>query len=663
MNSDNGVHFTDPNLYFAAAATAAAATAAADLFPRIEPKLEPLDEPPSPPPPSSGNPNSSSDVDLLSDYGNLSDLCRSNFAQRLQKYGDIAVLPDSDPDSRAIVPVPDPHAPETSLIAPRGRGGGRKYTQRSGELVRVTDLKPEDDRYYRDSVRKTRMLFDSLRVFYVWEDDNHRDAAAAAPVLSPLAQPPRRTRGDLRAASILRQTGLWMYREKRIVGDIPGVSVGDVFFFRIELCVVGLHGQLQAGIDYVPASLSSTREPIATSIIVSGGYEDDEDSGEVIIYTGHGGQDAKGRQVVDQKLESGNLGLERSMHYGVEIRVIRGFKYQGSVSGRIYVYDGLYRVAQTWLDLGKSGFGVYKFKLERIENQLEMGSVVMKFAEKLRSRPIELRPIGYISLDLSCGKENMPIFVFNDIDEDRGPLDYEYLPAALFPPNVYASPGGGCECVGGCFSNCSCIARNGGSPPYDANGILLRGKPLIFECGPHCRCPPTCRNRVTQKGIRYRFEVFRSRETGWGVRSLNLIPAGSFICEYSGVVLTQDKVQILIMNGDSFVHPGRFSHRWKEWGDLSDVFDDYIYPSFPLAPPLDFALDVAKLRNVACYISQSSSPNVFGQLVLYDHNNVYFPRLMLFALENIPPMREISLDYGVDDGVDDECMGKLAICS
>ncbi|KAL0287232.1 UNVERIFIED_CONTAM: Histone-lysine N-methyltransferase family member SUVH2, partial [Sesamum angustifolium] len=76
-------------------------------------------------------------------------------------------------------------------------------------------------------------------------------------------------------------------------------------------------------------------------------------------------------------------------------------------------------------------------------------------------------------------------------------------------------------------------------------------------------------------------------------------------------------------------------------------------------PPLDFAMDVSRMRNVACYMSHSSSPNVLVQLVLYDHNNVSFPHLMLFAMENIPPMRELSLDYGVAD----EYMGKLAICN
>jgi euchromatic histone-lysine N-methyltransferase len=66
---------------------------------------------------------------------------------------------------------------------------------------------------------------------------------------------------------------LWLYRDKLIVGPIPGVYGGDVFLFRMELCVVGLHMQIQVGIDYLPKSRCSNGESIATTVIVSGGYE------------------------------------------------------------------------------------------------------------------------------------------------------------------------------------------------------------------------------------------------------------------------------------------------------------------------------------------------------------------------------------------------------
>ncbi|KAL6522824.1 Histone-lysine N-methyltransferase member suvh2 [Orobanche hederae] len=623
------------------------------LVPKVEPKLEPLDESlPSPAPFHLFTPLSAATTttpELFSDYSRISEMFRSATGQEIVTYGDDSAPPQSDPNPFAIVSVPDNPGPHLSniVLTPRGY---KKYATRSSELVRVTDLKANDARFFRESIRKARMMFDSLRVFAIAEDEKRREMMA----------PHRRTRADLKAAAVMRERGLWLNRDKRVVGDIPGVEIGDVFFFRMEMCVLGLHGQAQAGIDYVPISQSSNGEPIATSVIVSGGYEDDEDAGDVVVYTGHGGQDKHGRQVEHQKLECGNLALERSMNYGIEVRVMRGFKYEGSVSGKVYVYDGLYKVTETWFDVGRSGFGVYKFKLVRNENQEEMGSAVMRFALSLRTQPLEARPRGYVSLDLSNKKENFPVFFYNDVDGVHDPVYYEYLIKSIFPPFVYNSgTSSGCGCVEGCLDDCLCAMKNGGELAYDSHGILVRGKPLIFECGPHCCCPPTCRNRVTQKGVRNRFEVFRSRETDWGVRSLDLIQAGSFICEYSGVFLTREQVQVFTMNGDSLIYPSRFGERWKEWGDLSEVFSDYISPSYPSIPPLDFAMDVSRMRNLACYVSHSSSPNVFVQSVLYDHNNVSFPRLMLFAMENIPPMREFSLDYGVAD----EWMGKLAICN
>ncbi|KAI6693740.1 hypothetical protein NL676_021450 [Syzygium grande] len=647
----------------------------ATVTPKIEPKLEPFDEParthvasrrhhppqqrpqplqapglpdPAAPPefllssPSTQlTPSPDGGDHLFSEFHRVSELFRSAFARRCRRGGgrgggDVDVL---DPKTRAIVPVKNEEAQLAPFEAsPSSGGGGRRHQlqPRSSELVRVANLGDDDKRYFREEVRTARLIYDSLRVFYM----SHEEGLDG-----------RMRRGDLAAASMMRGCGLWVNRDKRIVGPLPGVEIGDVFFYRMELCVVGLHGQPQAGIDYLTASQSSNGEPIATSVIVSGGYEDDEDAGDVIIYTGHGGQDKLNKQCNHQKLEGGNLAMERSMHYGIEVRVIRGIRYGGGATPKIYVYDGLYRILECWFDVGRSGFGVYKYKLVRIEGQPEMGSAIMRFAQTLRTRPLTVRPRGYLSLDMSARKECMPVFLFNDIDSDSTPLHYEYLARTAFPPYLMLqnANGSGCECVLSCGSNCSCASRNGGEFAYDHNGLLMRGKPIIFECGPFCKCPPACRNRVTQKGLSSKLEIFRSKETNWGVRTLELIQAGAFICEYAGVVLTRDQAQIFSMSGDPLVYPGRFTAKWTKWGDLSKVFPDYARPAYPSIPPLDFAMDVSKMRNVACYISHSSTSNVMVQYVLYDHNNVSFPHIMLFAMENIPPLRELSLDYGAAD--------------
>ncbi|KAJ0259860.1 Histone-lysine N-methyltransferase family member SUVH2 [Hirschfeldia incana] len=586
-------------------------------------KSEPIDDH-TPPPTPTPTPS-----DIYAEYYRLCERVASALAGRN----------DSNPLA-IIVPVPDETPALSSRLPPH---------ERPHELARAASRGRDDHIHHRAILKRTRAIYDSLRL--------HLTA-------SEMRLPGRRRkpRADYTAAGLMKERGLWLNQDKHVVGSIPGVEIGDMFLYRLELCVIGLHGQPQGGIDCLTANRSSNGEPIATSIIVSGGYEDDEDTGEVLVYSGHGGQDNLHRQCRHQRLENGNLGMERSMHYGIEIRVIRGFKYDNAVSSKVYVYDGLYRIVEYWFDVGRSGFGVFKFKLVRMEGQGEMGSRRMRFAQALRTRPLVVRPNGYITFNLSGGVESVPVYLFNDIDFDREPEGYEYIARSAISSVISGQGEGvnrGCDCRYSCGSDCFCVRRNGGELAYDGDGTLLRGKPVVFECGVLCGCGPSCKNRVTQKGLSKRLEVFRSRETGWGVRTLDFIQAGAFICEYAGVVLTKDQAEIVSMNGDPLVYPGRFAEKWRTLGDLFQVYPEYVQPSYPSLPPVDFAMDVSKLRNVASYISHSTEPNVMSQFVLHDHSNLKFPRVMLFALENISPLTELSLDYGLDDKLEE----RLAICN
>lgn len=62
---------------------------------------------------------------------------------------------------------------------------------------------------------------------------------------------------------------------------------------------------------------------LATSVVASGGYDDDMDGSDVLIYTGSG-ENIKGgdKNPKDQKLERGNLALRNSMD--ADVRVIGG---------------------------------------------------------------------------------------------------------------------------------------------------------------------------------------------------------------------------------------------------------------------------------------------------------------------------------------------------
>jgi putative restriction endonuclease len=144
----------------------------------------------------------------------------------------------------------------------------------------------------------------------------------------------------------------------REFGEIESVAEGAWFADRRALHDARVHRPLQAGI-------SGGASDGADSIVVSGDYEDDEDCGDVIIYTGHGGNDpATRRRVANQSLTAGNMALARSSDEGLPLRVVRGAngdpKYSPSAGFR---YDGLYRVDRYWHEVGRSGYTIWRFRL------------------------------------------------------------------------------------------------------------------------------------------------------------------------------------------------------------------------------------------------------------------------------------------------------------
>ncbi|MFN1186865.1 YDG/SRA domain-containing protein [[Kitasatospora] papulosa] len=144
-----------------------------------------------------------------------------------------------------------------------------------------------------------------------------------------------------------------------MIGEVPNTQVGQEFISRRLAHEAGVHRPLQAGI-------CGTKKNGAESIVVSGGYKDDEDHGDVIVYTGHGGQDSSNNQVSDQSLDdAGNAALVTSYLEGFPVRVLRG-AHSGSqwAPTQGYRYDGLFRVASYGSKLGIDGFLIWQFRLE-----------------------------------------------------------------------------------------------------------------------------------------------------------------------------------------------------------------------------------------------------------------------------------------------------------
>jgi putative restriction endonuclease len=143
-------------------------------------------------------------------------------------------------------------------------------------------------------------------------------------------------------------------------GHLEGYPPGTMFDSRASLSAAGVHTPRQAGI-------SGAQNVGAASIVLSGGYEDDEDHGTYLIYTGAGGRDPKtGGQTSDQVLTRTNLALVKNHLEGLPVRVIRGAQSGSAYAPpHGYRYDGLYYVQAYWRERGLSKHHVWRFRLEQ----------------------------------------------------------------------------------------------------------------------------------------------------------------------------------------------------------------------------------------------------------------------------------------------------------
>ncbi|GAB4848623.1 Histone-lysine N-methyltransferase, H3 lysine-9 specific suvh4 [Ancistrocladus abbreviatus] len=520
-------------------------------------------------------------------------------------------------------------------------------------------------------VKETLRLFNKYYLHFVQEEEQRckkleaeRKRSKGSKEKNKDAPKDRKTphkRPDLKAVSKMMETNGILYPTKRI-GSIPGVDVGYQFFSRAEMVAVGLHRHWLNGIDYMGQSYckgeySSYTFPLALAIVLSGQYEDDVDNSEDVVYTGQGGNNLLGdkHQIRDQVMERGNLGLKNSMEQCLPVRVIRGHDSKSSYVGRVYTYDGLYKVVQYWPEKGLSGYTVFKFKLKRLEGQPDLTTNQVQFIRgRVPSSVSEVR--GLVCDDISGGQEDVSIPATNLVDDPPvPPTGFKYCKSIQVADHVKIPvPTFGCDCKGTCIDPkiCACARLNGSDFPYvhRDGGRLIEAKAVVFECGPMCSCGPGCVNRTSQRGLRYRFEVFRTPKKGWAVRSWDYIPSGAPICEYTGILKRADEVDSTSENNyifdiDCLQTMKGLDGRERRLRDVSMPSDSCAEERISESAP-EFCIDAGSTGNIARFINHSCEPNLFVQCVLSSHHDIKLARVMLFAADNIPPLQELTYDYG-----------------
>lgn len=144
---------------------------------------------------------------------------------------------------------------------------------------------------------------------------------------------------------------------------------------------------------------------------------------------------------------------------------------------------------------------------------------------------------------------------------------------------------------------------------------------------------------MTQHGIKIPLEIFKTKSKGWGVRSLNFIPSGTFICEYTGELLEDREAENRAGFDEYLFDIG------QNYKDCCSNPDEKTSCSIVAEKDAGFCIDALKFGNVGRFINHSCSPNLYAQNVLYDHDDKRMPHIMLFAVENIPPLQELTYHY------------------
>ncbi|XP_027367291.1 probable inactive histone-lysine N-methyltransferase SUVR2 [Abrus precatorius] len=293
--------------------------------------------------------------------------------------------------------------------------------------------------------------------------------------------------------------------------------------------------------------------------------------------------------------------------------------------------------------------------------------------------------------DISKGSENVKISLLDETGSEDLPK-FNYIPYNIIyqSANVNISfarvADDGCcaDCSGDCLSlsfPCACSQETGGEFAYTTEGLLkeeflavcmsMKMEPqedhfvycqecplersrndtmpepckghlvrkFIKECWRKCGCDMQCGNRVVQRGLRCKLQVFLTREgKGWGLRTLEDLPKGSFVCEYAGEILTNTELYDRTMQNsgnDRHTYPVTLDADWGSEGVLKDEEA--------------LCLDATYNGNVARFINhRCSDANLIDIPVEVETPDRHYYHLALFTNRNVNAYEELTWDYGID---------------
>ncbi|RAL40436.1 hypothetical protein DM860_006506 [Cuscuta australis] len=325
------------------------------------------------------------------------------------------------------------------------------------------------------------------------------------------------------------------------------------------------------------------------------------------------------------------------------------------------------------------------------ENGIEQTDLhIMVGVESLNASSNERISFPHEVIDITNGQEKMMISIVNEVDSECPPL-FHYIPQNAVFQNarvnislVLIGDSHCClTCSGDCLSlsvPCACAQQKNGGFAYTKHGLVKEellnesvsmsqdpgkhsqlfckqcpversksddileackghlARTFIKECWWKCGCNKQCGNRVVQRGIVRKLQVFMTSEgKGWGLRTLEDLPRGAFVCEYVGEVLTNAEFFDRISrspSGEKHSHPVLLDAGWGS-GDIKG--DEAL------------CLDATHYGNIARFINHRCfDSNLVNIPVEIESPDRHYYHFAFFTTRDVKAMEELTWDYGID---------------
>ena len=194
---------------------------------------------------------------------------------------------------------------------------------------------------------------------------------------------------------------------------------------------------------------------------------------------------------------------------------------------------------------------------------------------------------------------------------------------------------------------------------------FLESRFHIYECNSKCDCSQYCKNRVVQYGRKIKVELFKTRDRGFGLRTLEPLLAGQFVDTYRGEIITHEVAEARNQgrhpDEDNYLFDfDKFTSNDNEDDDNdADDADDTEGPAE--STPL-YVCDGKYMGGPTRFMNHSCEPNCRLFTASYNHADTNLYELAFFTIRNLPAGAELTFDYldadiddgGTDDDVDDD---------